>query len=82
MYGENCSWDHQISGSPLYEMYSILTDNHLTYNFQLTVKSNLKVEVSCYNDKAGSWEPLLEPVECDSGYKPYDLCVEVGILLL
>ncbi|XP_072019770.1 intermembrane lipid transfer protein VPS13A-like [Amphiura filiformis] len=47
------------------------------WSSQLNVKSNLKVEVSCYNDKAGSWEPLLEPVECESGYKPYDLCVEV-----
>ncbi len=79
---EKCGSDHQISEYPFVGDIQCLTDNHLTFNFQLTVKSNLKVEVSCYNDKAGSWEPLLEPVECDSGYKPYDLCVEVGILLL
>lgn len=41
-----------------------------SFSFQLTVDSNLTVEMQYYNASLATWEPLIEPVEVLRDSKP------------
>ena len=35
------------------------------------------MEVAYYNEKLAVWEPLVEPVECDSKHRPWEINIQV-----
>lgn len=46
---------------------------------QLYVSCDISMEVAYYNERLAVWEPLIEPVENDGKYRPWELGLEVSI---
>jgi vacuolar protein sorting-associated protein 13A/C len=44
---------------------------------QLSITSELKLEVAYYNEGIAMWEPLLEPVEDGHVHRPWEIVLEI-----
>ena len=46
--------------------------------FQLSGKADLRLEANYFNEELSEWEPLIEKLETNYGFRPWELSVGVS----